>query len=309
MYIDLHCDTITTLNQKKASLYENDLMVSLKKGKALDQWLQTYAIFIPDSYRGQPAWDYYEDNLRYFYQQMEENKEHVLQIQKFADIDKAFSTGRSGGILAIEGGAAIAGDLKKIERIAKDGVKFFTLTWNGKNEIASGNVTEEGMSDFGREAVAELERCGVTIDVSHLNDNSFEDLLKVTKKPFIATHSNVRSLCGHKRNLTDDQFKEIVRRGGIVGINFYIAFLNDDEKKAGFEDLLHHVEHMLTLGGEDVIAMGSDFDGCTTHPGMNSVEKLADIKAYLLKGGIPQATVEKIMGGNAYNFLRRTLEP
>lgn len=309
MYIDLHCDTITTLNHKKASLYENDLMVSLKKGKALDKWLQTYAIFIPDNYRGQPAWDYYEDNLRYFRQQMEEHKEHVLQIQKFSDIDQAFSTGRSGGILAIEGGAAIAGDLKKIERIAKDGVKFLTLTWNGKNEIASGNVTEEGMSDFGREAVAEMERCGITIDVSHLNDNSFEDLLKVTKKPFIATHSNVRSQCGHKRNLTDDQFKEIVRRGGIVGINFYIAFLNDDEKKADFPDLLRHIEHMLMLGGEDVIAMGSDFDGCTTHPGMNSVEKLADIKAYLLKNGIPQTTVEKIMGGNAYNFLRRTLEP
>ena len=86
MYIDLHCDTITTLNHKKASLYENDLMVSLKKGKALDKWLQTYAIFIPDNYRGQPAWDYYEDNLRYFRQQMEEHKEHVLQIQKFSDI-------------------------------------------------------------------------------------------------------------------------------------------------------------------------------------------------------------------------------
>jgi len=155
MYIDLHCDTITTLNQKKASLYENDLMVSLKKGKALDQWLQTYAIFIPDTYRGQAAVDYYEDNLRYFYQQMEENKEHVLQINRFSDIDTALSSGRAGGILAIEGGAAIGGDLKKIEKIAKDGVKFLTLTWNGKNEIASGNVTEEGMSDFGREAVAE----------------------------------------------------------------------------------------------------------------------------------------------------------
>jgi membrane dipeptidase len=309
MYIDLHCDTITTLNHKKASLYENDLMVSLKKGKALDKWLQTYAIFIPDQFRGQAAVDYYEDNLRYFHQQMEENKEHVLQINRFSDIDKAFSTGRSGGILAIEGGAAIGGDLKKIEKIAKDGVKFLTLTWNGKNEIASGNVTEEGMSDFGRDAIAEMERCGITVDVSHLNDHSFEDYLKVAKKPFIATHSNARAMCGHKRNLTDEQFKEIVRRGGIVGINFYIAFLNDDEKKADFPDLLRHIEHMLKLGGEDVIAMGSDFDGCTTHPGMNSVEKLADIREYLVREGIPQTMVEKFMGGNAYNFLRRTLEP
>lgn len=308
MYIDLHCDTITVLNQHQASLWDNDLMVSLRKGKRLDQWLQTYAIYIEDTLRGQSVVDYYEENLQYFYQQMAENQAHVMRIQRFSDIDMAFAAGKAGAILSIEGGSALAGDLKRIEKIAKDGVKFLTLTWNGKNEIGSGNVTEDGLSDFGREAVAELERCGVTIDVSHLNDHGFEDLLKVAQKPFIATHSNVRAMCGHKRNLTDDQFKEIIRRGGIVGINFYTQFLNDDESKADFSDLLRHIEHMLILGGEDIIAMGSDFDGCTTHPGMNSVEKLADIAAYLIKEGIPQRVVEKIMGGNAYAFLRRTLE-
>lgn len=309
MYIDLHSDTITVLNQKKASLWDNDLMVSLKKGKALENWAQTYAIYITDTLRGQPAVDFYEDNLRYFFRQMEENRDHVEQIHRFSDMEKAFTSGKAGGILAVEGGAVLAGDLKRIEKIAADGVKFLTLTWNGKNEIGSGNVTAEGLSGFGREAVAELERCGVVIDVSHLNDQGFEDLVKVAKKPFIATHSDVRAMCGHKRNLTDDQFREIVRRGGIVGVNFCTMFLNDDKDKADFPDLLRHVEHMLELGGEDTIAMGSDFDGCTTPPGMNSIEKLADIAAYLVREGIPQNVVDKIMGGNAYEFLRRTLEP
>lgn len=309
MYIDLHCDTITVLNKHQQSLWDNEMMVSLKKGKDLDQWIQTYAIYIPDSLRGQPAVTFYEDSLRYFHRQIQENTQHLVWIRRRSDMERAFREKKSGGILAVEGGSVLAGDLKRVEKIANDGVQFLTLTWNGKNEIGSGNVTEEGLSGFGREAVSELERCGITIDVSHLNDQGFEDLLKIAKKPFIATHSDVRAVCGHKRNLTDDQFREIVRRGGIVGVNFCTAFLNDDKEKAGLPDLLRHVEHMLMLGGENTIAMGSDFDGCVTPPEMNSVEKLADIQSYLLQAGIPKTIVEKIMGGNAYRFLQKTLEP
>ena len=115
----------------------------------------------------------------------------------------------------------------------------------------------------------------------------------------------MRSVCGHKRNLTDDQFKEIVKRDGLVGINFCKAFLNDDKEKAGFPDLLRHIERMLSLGGENVIAIGSDFDGTTVPDGMGSVENLADVENYLLCAGLGKKQVEKIMGGNAYEFLRR----
>ena len=154
--------------------------------------------------------------------------------------------------------------------------------------------------------MAELERWNITLDVSHLNDKGFDDVVHTAKKPFIATHSNLRSVCGHKRNLTDDQFKEIARRGGIVGINFCKSFLNGDRDKAGFPDLLRHIERMLSLGGENVIAIGSDFDGTTVPDGMGSVENLADVGNYLLRAGLGETQVEKIMGGNAYEFLRRT---
>ena len=150
-----------------------------------------------------------------------------------------------------------------------------------------------------------VERRGIAVDVSHLNDKGFDDLVHTAKKPFIATHSNLRAVCGHKRNLPDDQFREIVRRGGIVGINFCKAFLNDDKEKAGFPDLVRHIERMLMLGGEDVIAMGSDFDGTTVPEGMESVEKLADVERYLLKAGLGEKQTEKIMGGNACAFFRR----
>lgn len=305
MYVDLHSDTITVLNQNKGSLAKNGLMVSLEKGAALKDWAQTYAIFMPDSLRGAEAVAFYEDNLAFFRRQLEENRSRISQARNLDEIQRAWGRGASAAILAVEGGSVLAGDLSRVERLAEDGVKFLTLTWNGKNEIASGNVTQEGLSGFGRDAVKELEKRGIAVDVSHLNDKGFDDLVHCAKRPFMATHSNLRAVCGHKRNLTDDQFKEIVRRGGIVGINFCKAFLNDDKEKAGFPDLLRHIERMLALGGEDAIAMGSDFDGTTVPEGMGSVENLADVESYLLQAGLGEKQVEKIMGGNACAFLRR----
>ena len=305
MYFDLHCDTITELNREGERLARNGRMVSLEKGRALKDWAQTYAIFMPDRLRGREAVKFYEDNLAFFRREMAENAGSVSHAVRYGDITGAWQRGEAAAVLAVEGGSVLAGDIARVEQLAKDGVKFLTLTWNGKNELGSGNDTQEGLSDFGREAVTELERWGIAIDVSHLNDKGFDGLVHTAKKPFIATHSNLRAVCGHKRNLTDDQFREIVRRGGIVGINFCKGFLNDDREKAGFSDLMRHIERMLALGGEDVIAMGSDFDGTTVPEGMDSVEKLADVEGFLRGAGLGERQTEKIMGGNACAFFRR----
>ena len=305
MYFDLHCDTVTVLNREHARLARNERMVSLEKGRTLKNWAQTYAIFMPDHLRGPEAVEFYEDNLAFFRREMAENAGKVSSAVRYGDIAGAWQRGEAAAVLAVEGGSVLAGDITRVEKLADDGVKFLTLTWNGKNELGSGNDTQEGLSDFGREAVGELERRGIAVDVAHLNDKGFDDLVHTAKKPFIATHANLRAVCGHKRNLTDDQFREIVRRGGIVGINFCRAFLNDDKEKAGFPDLVRHIERMLMLGGEDVIAMGSDFDGTTVPEGMESVEKLADVERYLLKAGLGEKQTEKIMGGNACAFFRR----
>lgn len=305
MYFDLHCDTITVLNRERAHLVSNERMVSLEKGRALKNWAQTYAIFMPDHLRGSSAAEFYEDNLAFFRREMAGNAGKVSCTVRYGDIARAWRRGEAAAVLAVEGGSALAGDTARVKKLADDGVKFLTLTWNGRNELGSGNDTQEGLSDFGREAVGELERRGIAVDVSHLNDNGFDGLVHTAKRPFIATHSNLRAVCGHKRNLTDDQFREIVRRGGIVGLNFCRAFLNDDEEKAGFPDLVRHIERMLMLGGENVIAMGSDFDGTTVPEGMGSVEKLMDVERYLLEAGLGEKQTKKIMGGNACAFFRR----
>ncbi len=318
-------------------------------------WAQTYAIFVPDEKRGQDAVDYYRECVRYFCGQLEKYSGKLSQVRNAADMDRAFEAGKFSGILAVEGGAALAGRMEMIEELAKDGVRFLTLTWNGPNEIGSGSVTHNGLSDFGREAIAEMERKNIIVDVSHLNDEGFADLCKIASKPFIATHSNSRAICGHSRNLTDAQFCEIrdrggivglnyyrnfivdggetasisdllkaicghsrnltdaqfceIRdRGGIVGLNYYRNFIVDGGETASISDLLKHVHHFLELGGENTIALGSDFDGADIPSYLNSVEKVDNLHDALLADGLGKELTEKILFGNAYNFIRNNLK-
>ena len=158
------------------------------------------------------------------------------------------------------------------------------------------------------EAIAEMERQNIIVDVSHLNDEGFADLCKIASKPFIATHSNSRAICGHSRNLTDAQFCEIRDRGGIVGLNYYRNFIVDGGETTSISDLLKHVHHFLELGGENTIALGSDFDGADIPGYLDSVEKVDNLYDALLADGLGKELAEKILFGNAYNFIRNNLK-
>lgn len=307
-FIDLHSDTIMVCNREKLDFINPKTHISLDKVAPGTHWAQTYAIFVPDEKRGQDAVDYYRECVRYFCGQLEKYSGKLAQVRNAADVDSAFEAGKFAGILAVEGGAALAGRMEMIEELAKDGVRFLTLTWNGPNEIGSGSVTHNGLSDFGREAIAEMERQNIIVDVSHLNDEGFADLCKIASKPFIATHSNSRAICGHSRNLTDAQFYEIRDRGGIVGLNYYRNFIVDGGETTSISDLLKHVHHFLELGGENTIALGSDFDGADIPGYLDSVEKVDSLYDALLADGLGKELAEKILFGNAYNFIRNNLK-
>ena len=139
-----------------------------------------------------------------------------MQLKNAAE-PAALPCGRVGGLLTVEGGAVLGGRLDLIEELRRDGVRALTLTWNGANELGSGCETEEGLTPFGRRSVAALEQAGIAVDVSHLNDAGFRDLCAAAKRPFLATHSNARSICPVPRNLADWQICEIRDRGGIIG--------------------------------------------------------------------------------------------
>lgn len=329
--IDLHCDTLTALSPEDAPLLEalqdpakRDETVSafaerVRNTDTLDlpghhfslsaipkgiRWCQCCAIFLPDGLKGEDAIAYYDLHRHSFQRQMDVLSDKVRPCRTASDIEAAWAQGRAAAVLTVENGSALAGRLDRVETLARDGVRMLTLTWNGENEIGSGNVTDRGLSDFGREAVRELERQGIIIDVSHLNDRGFNDLLEVAQKPFTASHSNARAVCGHKRNLTDDQVREMVSRGCLIGLNYYNAFLREDGQPALPDDLWRHAEHFLELGAEHCLALGSDADGADLPPWLDGPEKFAGLYQFFLDRGLAPVQAEGILWRNARNFYK-----
>lgn len=332
--IDLHCDTLTALSVEDVPLLK-DLRDPPKKAKAAAvladrargndtlnlpdrhfslsaipeevRWCQCCAIFIPDEFLGDEAVAYYDLHRSNFHRQMEKLAEKVLPCCTAGDIKAAWACGKTAAVLTVENGSALAGRLDRIETLARDGARMITLTWNGENEIGSGNVTGRGLSGFGKEAVRELEREGIIIDVSHLNDRGFDDLLKTARRPFAASHSNARAVCGHKRNLTDEQIQEMIRRRCLIGLNFYNAFLREDGLPAAPDDLWRHVEHFLSLGAEDCLALGSDADGADLPPWLDNPGKLAGLYRYFLYRGLSTVQAQGILWRNALRFFQENL--
>ena len=302
--IDLHCDTLTEWGEN--SLNNPSAHLALDKIPAGTRWAQCFAIFIPDQFRGEDAIAYFERYVASFDRQMALFSDRILPCRSFSDLENAFSREKFAAILTVEGGCVLAGDLRRVETIRRAGVRMLTLTWNGPNEIGSGNVTKDGLTAFGRQAVTELEEAGILVDVSHLNDAGLADVLAVAKKPFVASHSNARSLCGHLRNLTDDHIREMRSRGCLIGLNYYRDFLSD-EGRGDMEDLWRHVCRFGELDALGCLALGSDYDGAEIHPELAGVEKALEIGPYLVRRGLDRETADAIMFGNAYRFFRENL--
>ncbi len=332
--IDLHCDTLTALRPEDAPLLEvlqnparrEDAVAALtdrvRENDTLDlpgrhfslsaipegvRWCQCCAIFIPDGLSQKETVDYYEIYRASFYRQMEKLAEKVLPCRTAQDIENAWEAGKTAAVLTVENGSALAGRLERVEVLARDGVRMMTLTWNGENEIGSGNATDHGLSPFGRETIRALEQAGILVDASHLNDRCFDGLLETAGKPFVASHSNARAVCGHRRNLTDEQIREMVSRGCLIGLNYYNAFLRTDGQPAALDDLWRHVEHFLKLGAEHCLALGSDADGADLPPCLDGPKKFAGLYRFFLDRGLSVPQAEGILWKNAMNFFRGQL--
>ena len=305
---DLHCDTIERMEELGENMLTDKTQLSLKYLPQIEKWCQTFAIFIPDSKRGAKAVSYYEQVLAYFHKMLQKHADIVEMANTADDIRRITGSKKCAALLSVEGGAVLDGKLENIEKLKKDGVKMMTLTWNGANELASGNVNPEmGFTSFGREAVREMERQNIIVDVSHLNDKGMEELMGFATKPIIATHSNLRSVCSHKRNVTEEMFKYIVEHKGLCGLNLLHGFVSDEPMKDSKAELFRHVYRMLELGGEDVIACGSDFDGGITSQ-MDNPALFASFGDYMVDHGISRRVSDKIMFENALHFFEENIK-
>ena len=290
-YFDLHCDTATEAVKVDVGVSHNGLQLDLAKLQT-GRLCQSYAVFIPDTLRGEPAWQYFLQCAAYWERQIGAAEEIEL-LRQPGEAELYWQRGCHAAFLSVEGGAVLAGKTEHIEELAAHGVRMLTLTWNGENELGSGAGAAGGLKPFGRAALREMERCGIAADVSHLNDEGFWEVEKIAQRPLVASHSNSRSLCGHSRNLTDEQFLAICSCGGYAGINLCPAFLTE-HGKPDYETIYAHMDHFLQLGSGHV-ALGGDLDGISSLPagitGVHDYEKLA---SFLEQKGLPEAAIQNI---------------
>ncbi len=282
IYSDLHCDSVTRCFEKGESLFDSKGHINYFKIKQLTGYKQCFALFVDDSKRGDTAFSYFKKLVEFYEREI-----------------KKIRCDNLTAVLTAENGACLGGDSDNIHFLADKGVRMLTLTWNGENELASGGSCDNGgLKPFGKEVITKMEEKGMLVDVSHLNEKSFYDVASYAKTPLVASHSNCFSLVPHKRNLKDEQIKLIIESDGLIGLCFHAPFLICDGL-GSFEMLYRNIYRILSLGGENVLCFGSDFDGSKPERVLGSLQKVKNLYAYLKGRGLQQELLEKIFYKNA----------
>lgn len=270
-------------------------------------WAQCFACFVPDEYSPEQAITFHEHVFRYLEEQVNANRDRMQLATSSKEIRPLLEGGRSVAVHTIENARLFAADPQLVGELARKGLLMASLSWNAEGPLASGmDAPNAGITPLGAEVLGLMERNHVILDVSHLNDRSFEDVLRLSRRPFIASHSNSRAVCNHPRNLTDAQFVEIRDRGGVIGLNYCVDFLREDFEThtPDVDDLCRHIEHWLDLGGEDVVALGSDFDGTDVPDCLSTAAKMPAIQqVYIERFG--EEVTRKLCYLNALNFFER----
>lgn len=314
-FIDLHCDTAMHIYESNKELKKNDICIDIEKLKRGNALAQFFAMFIELNNVEDP-YIYCKEMLRKFKSELEKNKDEISLCRNYNDLEACKKNGKLGAFLTIEEGAAIKGDINKLREFKNEGISLITLTWNFENEIGYPNAgfkyQHKGLKERGIEIIEEMNRLGMLIDVSHLSDEGFYDCIRYSKKPIIASHSNVRTMSPHPRNLTDDMLKALANNGGVTGINFCSAFLINRENVSDLEvatidDMVRHIKYMKNVAGIDVIALGSDFDGIENKVEIENAGQFMKLADRLEKEGFSITEIEKVFSENAKRIIKDVL--
>ena len=302
--MDGHCDTISEVCDKKQMLYSNSFQLDLERMRKAGRYVQFFAAFIDPEHSRTFALRRALQLIDEFYRQMEVNHDYISHCCEYREVEDALKGGKVAAILSIEGGEALQGELSVLRVLYRLGVRSICLTWNYRNELADGaaeEITGGGLTRFGREAVKEMNSLGILVDLSHITEKGFWDVMELTEQPVIVSHSNAKKICNHRRNLTDAQIQAVRDNKGVIGINLYPHFLNETGT-ASLKDVISHIEHIAGIAGIEHIGMGADFDGIECTPedikGVQDIHKIFD---ELAKLNYPPEFIERLAG---LNFLR-----
>ncbi len=308
--LDFHCDTISELmNHHNMGLRENKLSVDIEKLKKANSMSQFFALYIDLKEHKDPL-SICLKMVDKFYQELELNKEDLVLARNYAELMSNKHNKKISAFLTIEEGGALKGELYNLRNFYRLGVRLITLTWNYPNEIGfpnhEGKYLNKGLTFFGRQVVEEMNNLGMLIDVSHLSDGGFYDVAKLSKQPFVASHSNARGIKNHTRNLTDNMIKILAEKGGILGINFASEFLGDTELSK-VSHMVRHIKYIKKIGGIEVVSLGSDFDGISPPLEIENIGQIDKLWNGLKKEGFTEEEIEKIAYKNALRVIKDVL--
>lgn len=307
---DLHCDTALALlgeNLRQAgSLRKNEYHIDLERASVLPGYAQCFACFttplekLPE---GTTVTQLFEREMVTVLREVEKNSDLISLVYTQKEIQENLDNGKMSAILTIEGPAGFDFDPALLEDLYKIGFRITTLGWNEQNVLCGSHKTGGGLTEQGRDYVFEAQRLGMLIDVSHISDKAFWDIMEITQGPVIATHSNSRAVCNVSRNLTDDMFKAICKTGGVAGLNLYTEFLGEN---ASLDTVCDHVLHWLELGDRKHIALGGDLDGCESLPaGFAGIQDYPKLAQRMLERGIDEEIVRDIFWNNAMGVIEK----
>ncbi len=308
---DLHCDTALAMTERGgARLRRNDCHIDLTRAGELGGYAQCFAMFTTPAFAEwfhKPASEVFDGMLENLERELEANSDLICKAGSAAEIEANRAAGKMSAILTLEGPAGICYDPARLEELYHRGFRISTLGWNEKNVLTGSNVTGGGLTDLGRVYVRECQRLGIAVDVSHISDEAFWDILDITEAPVVASHSNLRSVCGHGRNLTEDMYRALAQTGGTAGINLFTAFVSDGH--ADLDRVCDHIFRMLELAPDGKhISLGGDLDGCDTLPeGFEGVQSYNALARRLLARGLDEKTLEAIYWSNAIGVMDRVV--
>ena len=310
---DLHCDTALALLgesvREAGSLYRNHYHIDLERASKLPGYCQCFACFTsPDMvehYHTAPV-DVFERELATVMRETERNQHLISIAYSVEDILANQAQGKMSAVLTLEGTAGFGYEAELLKDLYQVGFRITSLGWNEKNPLTGSNVTGGGLTEQGRAYVREAQRLGMLVDVSHISDEGFWDIMSITNAPIVATHSNSRALCPHSRNLTDEMFRAIVETEGVAGINQFALFLGENPT---LDTVCDHIFHFLDLDPSGKhIALGGDLDGCDAFAeGFEGIQSYPALAQRLLDRGLSRQMVEDIYWNNAIGVMERAV--
>ena len=304
-YTDLHCDTAYEIYKTKSRLKKNEHHIAMEKVKKYGRYSQIFAIWSENDKTEDENYEDFFSVRDYFTENLADNDIVLCKTgMEYKD-----NKNKNCAFLAVEGGKLLSDDISRLDVLYENGVRFLTLVWNGICEIGGAFNTDVGLTVFGREVVRKCGELGITVDLSHSSDKTVADVFEIAVKPVIATHSNSRAVFNHKRNLTDEQFLEIKKRGGIVGISLCRPHISATEngEPVLIKNVIKHIDYYMSLGGENTVCFGCDFDGAELPDDMKNASDIEKICEELQKIGYDDILIEKIMYKNADNFIVQNL--